>query len=59
MPQLSQQARGWAEAAGALSALLDQLCAELAIDPNAICLTGHSMGGTGCWAVAAAIPERF
>ena len=59
MPQLSQQARGWAEAAGALSALLDQLCAEVAIDPNAICLTGHSMGGTGCWAVAAAMPERF
>ena len=43
----------------ALSALLDQLCAELAIDPNAVCLTGHSMGGTGCWAVAAALPERF
>ena len=59
MPQLSRQARGWAEAVGALSALLDQLCAELAIDPNAVCLTGHSMGGTGCWAVAAAMPERF
>lgn len=42
-----------------LDLLLDHLLAELAVDPQRVCLTGLSMGGNGSWAWATARPERF
>jgi len=42
-----------------LVALLDKLESTFAIDPDAIVVTGLSMGGYGAWSLAAAHPERF
>jgi predicted peptidase len=42
-----------------LDALLNDAVAQLAIDPNRIYLTGLSMGGMGCWQLAAQYPDRF
>ena len=42
-----------------LLAFLDYLCETLPVDPDRICLTGLSMGGTGTWMLGMAAPERF
>ena len=42
-----------------LNALLDRLLADLPIDPDRVCLTGHSMGGHGTWLWAMDSPQRF
>ncbi len=42
-----------------LVALLDKLESTFAIDPDAIVVTGLSMGGYGAWSLAAAQPDRF
>jgi predicted peptidase len=42
-----------------LTALLDDVCARHAVDPERIYLTGLSMGGFGTWAWAIAEPHRF
>lgn len=42
-----------------LDAWLDQLVAQLPVDPKRIYLTGLSMGGNGTWAWATERPERF
>ncbi len=42
-----------------LTALLDEIEREQAIDPDRIYVTGLSMGGFGTWALAIATPERF
>lgn len=42
-----------------LIAFLDYICEELPIDEDRIYLTGLSMGGTGTWMLAMAIPDRF
>lgn len=39
--------------------LLNNLCAEHAVDTNRVYLTGLSMGGYGSWSLAAQHPERF
>lgn len=49
----------WHEHHGALKALLDQITAEHAVDPNRVYLTGNSMGGYGTWSLAIACPEIF
>lgn len=43
----------------ALNALLDQLLAQLKVDPERVYLTGLSLGGHGTWSFAAQYPERF
>ena len=43
----------------ALHALVDEVSASYAIDPDRIYLVGYSMGGTGAWRLALAYPERF
>lgn len=58
-PQCPESARGWQEAAEQVFALIDSVCARYPIDANRIILTGHSMGGTGTWALAALAPQRF
>lgn len=42
-----------------LSALLDDVSTQYAVDQNRVYLTGLSMGGFGTWALAAKEPQRF
>lgn len=42
-----------------LDALLDELLAQLPVDPDRVYLTGLSMGGIGTYAWASARPDRF
>ncbi len=58
-PQSPTMQHGWYPSLSAIEALLDELQAELAIDPDRIYLTGLSMGGYGAWALAMDDPVRF
>lgn len=49
----------WEERTGALIRLLDHVATTESIDPARVYLTGLSMGGRGCLALALARPERF
>jgi predicted peptidase len=42
-----------------LITLLDEIAAKYKVDPDRIYVTGHSMGGYGTWAFAAAYPQRL
>jgi predicted peptidase len=42
-----------------LKALLDEIVASYAVDPDRQYLTGLSMGGFGTWSLALAFPDRF
>lgn len=59
MPQLPKSMNGWAEAASDLDGLIDEIVKAYDADAGRVSLTGHSMGGTGAFAVAAALPDRF
>ena len=59
IPQLSTEQRGWKPAANNVMQLIEQVCEENSIDRSCICLTGHSMGGTGTWDLALAYPGVF
>ena len=59
MPQLPAAFKGWSDATNQLASLIDAVCIRHQIDVDRVSLTGHSMGGTGAWAVATAMPERF
>ena len=39
--------------------LISRVEANCAIDSDRVSLTGHSMGGTGAWAIALAYPRTF
>lgn len=43
----------------ALIALLDEVSRKNRVDAKRVYLTGLSMGGFGCWSLAAGFPERF
>jgi predicted peptidase len=51
--------RRWADDATRVIDLVDELCAGDEADPERCYLTGISLGGGGCWDIAAAAPERF
>jgi predicted peptidase len=57
-PQCSEDA-WWPGEVEALAALLDEVVARYAVDPERVYLTGLSMGGFGAWSLAMARPERF
>lgn len=59
MPQLANNKKGWTDVSAALKTLIQSVSAELKTNAEKISLTGHSMGGTGTWGVAAAVPELF
>lgn len=59
MPQLPASARGWEEADAAVTELIELMCRSYNIDASRISLTGHSMGGSGTWVLAARHPELF
>lgn len=49
--------RGWQ--IETLNAMLDDVLAKYAVEPDQVYLTGLSMGGFGTWAWASANPQRF
>lgn len=59
MPQLPGAQKGWADAQDSLYRLIQNTVSQYGIDPGNISLTGHSMGGTGTWNLAAAYPSLF
>ncbi len=59
IPQLPSDLTGWSDAGSSVIALMDEIIAAYEIDPDRISLTGHSMGGTGTFALAQAYPDRF
>lgn len=59
IPQLPTEKKGWSNVATELGALIGEVCARYQVDDARVALTGHSMGGTGTWAVALAMPDRF
>jgi acetyl esterase/lipase len=40
-------------------ACIEEVKKDYRIDPDRVYLTGHSMGGTGCWSLATKYPDRF
>ncbi len=59
MPQLPSGEAGWDGVTEGLAELIDAVVEECGADAGRVSLTGHSMGGTGAFAVAAAMPGRF
>lgn len=59
MPQLPSGETGWDGVTEGLAELIDAVVEDCGADADRVSLTGHSMGGTGAFAVAAALPERF
>ena len=57
MPQLPANCKGWSDRTDQLMQLLSGIKAQYPIARTT--LTGHSMGGTGCWELALARPEAF
>lgn len=49
----------WTPEKDSLMALLDEICANYAVDLNRIYLTGFSLGGYGVWELSTLFPERF
>ena len=56
MPQLPGGETGWNGVTEGLAELIDAVVEECGADAGRVSLTGHSMGGTGAFAVAAALP---
>lgn len=60
VPQCPDSAIGWSkEVADNLMTLIDDLSDKLPVDVNRLYLTGYSMGGFGCFRLAAKYPEKF
>jgi poly(3-hydroxybutyrate) depolymerase len=59
IPQLPTDKRGWADMQTSIHELIESVCNNHNIDVDRISLTGHSMGGTGTWALAVAYPDLF
>lgn len=58
-PQCPADQSGWRALSKQVFTLMDQISATYPVNKDKIILTGHSMGGTGTWALAALAPERF
>ena len=59
MPQLPSGEAGWDGVTEGLAELIDAVVEDCGADADRVSLTGHSMGRTGAFAVAAALPGRF
>lgn len=59
MPQLPSGETGWNAVTEGLAELIDAVVEECGADADRVSLTGHSMGGTGAFAVAAVLPGHF
>ena len=59
IPQLPTEKRGWASVSQSVYQLISETVSTYQIDSDNISLTGHSMGGTGTWNLAAQYPQMF
>lgn len=59
IPQLPSTQKGWVNASASLYELIQATISAFEIDEANISLTGHSMGGTGTYNIAAAYPLLF
>ena len=59
MPQIPASERGWVNLSSFIAALTEKTASECGADRSNISLTGHSVGGTGSWNIAAAKPGLF
>lgn len=59
IPQLPSSKKGWTDVGTDLMRLIRNVCTAYNISSSHISLTGHSMGGTGTWGIAAAYPASF
>ena len=59
IPQLPKDLKGWSDMDGTLMEMIGTLVRDYGLDASNISLTGHSMGGTGTWSIAAAHPGYF
>lgn len=59
IPQCPANKSGWQSVAAQVFALIDQISQQYPVDTSRVILAGHSMGGTGTWALGAMAPERF
>lgn len=59
IPQLPADENAWHVVMPALIKLIDQVAEETKADTAKIALTGHGMGGTGAWRLAATYPDKF
>lgn len=59
IPQLANDITGWSNIATTLRELITTTSTKYNCDNNRISITGHSMGGTGTWSIAAKFPKLF
>ena len=59
IPQLAADELAWNRVMPTLMKLIEQVAAECKVDTTKISITGHGMGGTGAWRMAATYPEKF
>ena len=59
IPQLPSTIKGWANVNDSLYSLIQATISKFNIDTSNVSLTGHSMGGTGTWSMAAEYPTLF
>ena len=58
-PQVPSSKRGWSDISASVFELIDYMCENYRINDRKISIIGHSMGGTGAWAIACKKPEMF
>ena len=59
IPKLTEDYQDWSAAAEEISELIAIVHHDCAIDPSRVALTGHSLGGSGCWQLAIRLPGTF
>lgn len=59
IPQLSKNVMGWSNIAATLRELIVKTLSSYKCDNTRVSITGHSMGGTGAWDIAARFPNLF
>ncbi|MBO4693600.1 MAG: dienelactone hydrolase family protein [Clostridia bacterium] len=59
IPQLPSSKKGWTDVGADLMSLIRSVRNTYGISADRVSLTGHSMGGTGTWGIAAAYPATF
>ena len=59
IPQLPSSKKGWTDVGADLMSLIRYIRNTYNVSSSRVSLTGHSMGGTGTWGVAAAYPASF
>jgi len=59
VPQLPEKAKQWKDYDSQVMKLIKYICSTYSIDRSKISMTGHSMGGMGCWSFAIKHPGVF